>query len=163
MKSTVDAPMLPPVVKSLVVARSQADAFRLYTDEISMWWPKSKFSIGQDKVASVAIEARVGGRIFEVWQDGTEKVWGTIIAWEPPSRLIHTWHVATDPEHSSEVELRFAPLGAKRTRVTLEHRQWERMSGERAAGIRENYNNGWQAIMHEFFGGYAGLADGETP
>src|SRR5262249_38675592 len=141
---TMNAPILPPVVKSLVVARSQADTFRLYTDEISMWWPKQKFSIGQDKVRTVEIEARVGGRILGTWAAGTEKLWGTVIAWEPPSQLVHTWHVATDPEHSSEVELRFAVVGPKRTRVTLEHRQWERMSGERAAGIRENYNNGWQ-------------------
>jgi uncharacterized protein YndB with AHSA1/START domain len=156
------APLLPPVVKSLVVARSQADAFRIYTDEISMWWPKHKFSIGAENVASVALEGRVGGRIFERWHDGSEKLWGTVIAWEPPARLVYTWHVATDPEHTSEVELRFAALGANRTRVTLEHRHWERMSGERAAAVRENYDNGWQVVLYEFFGGHAGKIEGET-
>ncbi len=160
MKAT--ASLLPPVVKSLVVARSQADAFRLYTDEISMWWPKHAHSIGEAKVASVTMEGRAGGRIFERWHDGTEKDWGTIIAYEPPQRLVHTWHISTDPDHASEVELRFAPLGANRTRVTLEHRHWERMSGERAGVVRGNYDNGWEAVFLEGFGKHAGKVEGEN-
>lgn len=65
MKPASHTALLPPVVKSLVVARSQADAFRLYTDEISMWWPKHLHSLGETKVASVVLEQRSGGRIFE--------------------------------------------------------------------------------------------------
>lgn len=159
MKTANEASLLPPVVKSLVIARSQADAFRIYTDEISMWWPKHTHSIGGDKVAGVTIEGRNGGRIFERWSDGAEKLWGTVIAYEPPERLVHTWHVSTDPEHSSEVELRFVALGPNRTRVTLEHRHWERMSGERAATVRGNYDNGWQSIIHDAFGKHAGKAE----
>ena len=71
--------LLPPVVKSIVVARSQADVFRL-------WWPSANYSRGKSNVATVVMEARVGGRLFERWHDGTEK-------------------------HSSEVELRFVALG----------------------------------------------------
>lgn len=159
MKS--ETALLPPVVKSLVVARSQADAFKIYTDEISMWWPKQTHSLGGDKVATVTVEPRSGGRIFERWSDGTEKLWGTVIAYEPPERLVHTWHVSTDPEHSSEVELRFVALGRARTRVTLEHRHWERMSGDRAAVVRGSYDNGWQSVLLEGFGTYAGKIEGE--
>lgn len=162
MTSAVKTSLLPPVVKTLVVARSQSDAFRLYVDEITTWWPKQSHSIGAEKVASVTIEGRSGGRIFERWSDGTEKLWGTVIAFDPPNRLVHTWHVATDPEHTSEVELRFAALGANRTRVTLEHRHWERMSGERAAMIRGNYDNGWEGVFVEGFGKHAGKIEGET-
>lgn len=151
--------LLPPVVKSLVVARSQADAFRLYTAELAQWWPTATHSLGQAKVADVIVEQKTGGRIFERWHDGSEKLWGTIIDWEPPHRFVHTWHVSTDPEHSSEVELRFVALGAERTRVTLEHRHWERMSGERAAAVRENYNNGWEIVLRDRYGNHAGLAD----
>ena len=100
------------------------------------------------------------GAFFERWSDGTEKPWGTVIAYDPPQRLVHTWHVSTDPEHTSEVELRFVALGANRTRVTLEHRHWERMSGERAAIVRGNYDNGWQTIIHDAFGKHAGKIEG---
>jgi uncharacterized protein YndB with AHSA1/START domain len=160
MKSTATPSLLSPVVKSLVVARSQADAFRIYTEEISMWWPTNKFSIGgEGKVAGVTMEGRTGGRIFERWNDGSEKLWGTIITYEPPERLVHTWHVSTDPEHTSEIELRFVALGASRTRVTLEHRHWERMSGERAAAVRENYNSGWEIVFRERYGACAGIVE----
>ena len=80
---------------------------------------------------------------------------------EAPHRVVHTWHVSTDPDHSSEVEVRFAAMGAHRTRVTLEHRHWERMSGERAAVVRGNYDNGWEGVFVKGFGAYAGI-EGEA-
>jgi hypothetical protein len=107
-------------------------------------------------VAGVFVEGETGGRIFERWQDGTEKRWGMILVWEPPRRLVHTWHVSTDPDHASEVELRFEPLGASRTRVTLEHRHWERMAGEQAQNMRDGYDNGWNMVFVERFGAHAG-------
>jgi len=161
MTSASQAALLPPVVKSLVVARSQAEAFRIYVDEISMWWPAQPHSIGQAQVAGVTLEPRAGGRIFERWHDGSEKLWGTVIAFEPPVRLVHSWHVGSDPDQASEVELRFVAIGAKRTRVTLEHRHWERMSGERAATVRGAYDNGWEKVFRTGYGGHAGAVEGE--
>jgi uncharacterized protein YndB with AHSA1/START domain len=154
-------PLLPPVVKTLVVARAQADAFRLYTAEIAKWWPAATHSLGQAKVAEVVLEPRAGGRLFERWHDGTENLWGTILVWEPPHRLVHSWHVATDREHASEVELRFGALGSQRTRVTLEHRHWERMSGERAPAVRESYEGGWEIVLRQRYGAHAGIAEDE--
>lgn len=162
MTAATSPTLIPPVVKSIVVARTQADAFRLYTQDLGRWWPSHTHSLGEDKVATVIMEARVGGRIFERWHDGTEKLWGTVLAWEAPNRVVHTWHVSTDPDRASEVELRFAPLGASRTRVTLEHRHWEQMMGPAAQGARDGYNQGWEGVFVKRFGEYAGLADGEA-
>lgn len=150
--------LIPPVVKSIIVARSADDAFRLYTQDMGKWWPKPTHSLGKDKVEDVVIEGRVGGRIYERWQDGTEQAWGTVLAWEAPRRIVHTWHVSTDPAHSSEVELRFMPIGANRTRVTLEHRHWERMAVPSARDMRESYNQGWEGVFIERFGNFAGIA-----
>lgn len=154
------AALLPPVVKSIVVARAQDEAFRLYTQDLAKWWPTQSHSLGGDKVATVAIEGRVGGRVFERWHDGTERLWGTVLAWEAPRRLVHTWHVSTDPEHASEVELRFVALGASRTRVTLEHRNWERMAGAQATKVRDGYNSGWEGVFVEHYGAFAGRIEG---
>ena len=150
---------IPPVVKSIVVARSTADAFRLYSEEFGKWWPRATHSRGGEKVANVVMECRLGGRVFEHWSDGTEKLWGSVTVWEPPVRLVHTWHVSTDPDHSSEVELRFQALGPARTRVTLEHRHWERMSGEKASEVRGNYNSGWERVFVALFGEHAGKVE----
>jgi hypothetical protein len=150
---------LPPVVKSIVVARSAEDAFDLYTRDIGKWWPTGTHSLGQAQVADVQIEPRVGGRIFERWKDGTEKLWGTITVWEKAKRLVHSWHVSTDPDHASEVEVRFAALEPQRTRVTLEHRHWERMAGEQAKEMRDGYDNGWNGVFVERFGAIAGKVE----
>jgi len=156
----MNAPLkIPPVVKSLVVARSAEDAFRLYTQDFGKWWPTATHSLGREKVAGVFVETRAGGRIFERWQDGTEKLWGTILVWEPPRRLMHTWHVSTDPERASEVEVQFEALSATRTRVTLEHRHWERMAGEQAKDMRNGYDSGWNIVFTERFGGFCGLRE----
>ena len=150
---------LPPVVKSIVVARSVEDAFELYTRDIGKWWPTGTHSLGQAEVASVLMEPCTGGRIFERWKDGTEKLWGTISVWEKGQRVVHSWHVSTDPDHASEVEVRFAALGGNRTRVTLEHRNWEHMSGERAQATRDSYDNGWNGVFVERFGKFAGKVE----
>lgn len=76
-----------------------------------------------------------------------------------PQRVVHTWHVSTDPDHASEVELRFVALGPSRTRVTLEHRHWERMSGEQAQAVRDGYNQEWEGVFMEKFGQFAGKAE----
>jgi Activator of Hsp90 ATPase homolog 1-like protein len=150
---------LPPVVKSIVVARGADDAFEIYTRDIGKWWPTGTHSIGRAEVANVLIEPRIGGRIFERWKDGTEKLWGTISVWEKGQRLVHSWHVSTDPDHASEVEVQFAALGGNRTRVTLEHRNWERMSGEQAQETRNSYDNGWNGVFIERFGNFTGKVD----
>jgi hypothetical protein len=151
---------VPPVVKTLVVARRVDDAFALYTREFGTWWPRATHSLGQEKVADILLECREGGRIFERWADGTEKLWGTVSVFDPPRRIVHTWHVSTDPAHASEVELRFDPVGANRTRVTLEHRHWERMSGAQAQETRDNYDKGWEGVLLGSFGAHAGRVEG---
>ena len=54
-----------------------------------------------------------------------------MLAFEPPDRLVFSWDIGPtwqlqDPEHSSEVELRFVADGPDHTRVELEHRHLDR-------------------------------------
>ena len=152
----MNVPFIPPVVKTIVVARAQEDAFRLYTQEFGKWWPHATHSLGGDKVAAVTMEGRKGGRIFERWADGTEQLWGTVVAWEPPRRVVHSWHVGGPPEPASEVEIRFEMVAPSRTRVVLEHRKWEKL-GDKGREMREGYNNGWESVFIERFGNHAGI------
>jgi hypothetical protein len=64
MSSVVE---LSPVVKTIDVRRSAADAFRLFTAEMTGWWPLKTHSRARDADGEVTervdVEPRVGGRV----------------------------------------------------------------------------------------------------
>ena len=74
--------------------------------------------------------------------------------WEPPTRLVLTWQINgrwqfdPDPEHASEIEVRFRADGREQTIVDLEHRLIDRLSDGQAvrATISEG-GGGWGAIL----------------
>jgi uncharacterized protein YndB with AHSA1/START domain len=157
--STQAAP-IPAVRRSVVVKRSVEDAFRIFTDGIASWWPLDTHSIARDREGVVAetvvLEGREGGRLFERMSDGTDGYWGTITAWDPPRRLVVSWHVNPDAPAPTEIEVRFAPEDDG-TRVDLEHRGWERLGAE-GPSTRDNYQRGWEGPLASF----AAFADGSS-
>ena len=139
------APALAPLVKTITVRRTPAEAFEIFTAGLARWWPLDRFSIHQADTATCAIEPRLGGRIFETAKNGEEATWGTILAWEPPGRFVTTWHPGQPADTAQEVELRFEPVDGG-TRVTLEHRGWAGL-GARAGETRRNYDGGWATVF----------------
>ena len=150
-----------PVRKSVVVRRSRAEVFALFTDRLDTWWLLGTHSIAADtfegRVTAEAIvfEKHPGGRVLERMSDGTEAPWGTILAWEPPARFVMSWKPTLEDGPSTEVELRFTSLNAARTRIDLEHRGWELLGpgDPRRAG----YDDGWGQLF-ELFATVAGTA-----
>jgi uncharacterized protein YndB with AHSA1/START domain len=105
----------------------------------------------------MVFEPRVGGGIYDRGVDGSECRWARVLAYEPPIRVVFSWdidldwEIETDPDKTSEVEVRFTPDGPDRTRVELEHRNldrhgagWERMRD--AVGSP----GGWRAGLQRF-------------
>ena len=152
---------LAPVVKSIDIKRSAADAFRIFTDEISTWWPLETHSRARsaegERAVRVTIEPRVGGRVYEALSDGRELDWGEVFAFEPGVRFAMQWRMGRPAEQATDVEVRFEPLSAHTCRVTLTHANWERM-GEEGVKLRDAYNGGWVSVFEQGFGGRAGLA-----
>lgn len=144
---------IEPIRKSLELNCSAKTAFAFYTENLGAWWPLKTHSIGGEKAVSVAMECEEGGRLYETHEDGTEKLWGRIIYWEPGRRLVHSWHLSRGHEKATEVELRFTDIGNGRCRVELEHRNWEAW-GEEGPGLRDQYNDGWSLVFSEKFGGF---------
>jgi uncharacterized protein YndB with AHSA1/START domain len=60
---------------------------------------------------------------------------GSVLAWEPPSRLVLSWDINADwqydPALKTELEVRFIPEGQDTTRVELEHRHLDRYGARR--------------------------------
>jgi uncharacterized protein YndB with AHSA1/START domain len=99
------------------------------------------------------IEPRTGGRWYERGVDGSECDWGEVLAYDPPHRLMLSWHLNgewaydPDPARASEIEVTFTPEGDG-TRVQLEHRGFER-HGATAAALREGVSGdgGWNGLL----------------
>lgn len=139
---------IEPIKKSVTVARGIDDAFKLFTEGLASWWPFEGHSIGEERVKDVVFEPRAGGRVAEIWDDGSEHFWAEILAYEAPSRFVLAWKPNPDRPAPTEVEVRFVAEG-DRTRVELEHRAWERL-GDQGPDLRANYDGGWLATLGRF-------------
>ncbi len=145
-----------PIRKTLRVRVPREKAFRVFAEGMGSWWIKSHSLLGSVAQADVLIEPRSGGRWFERGEDGSEKNWGRVLAWEPPGRLLLAWQLnadwAYDPDFETAVEVTFSEDG-EYTIVEFEHRDLERY-GERAAEIRGGYESGmdggWEELLARF-------------
>ncbi|HEX3202327.1 MAG TPA: SRPBCC family protein [Actinomycetes bacterium] len=142
---------IQPVVVAIDVRRGIEEAFRVFTTEIGAWWPVAAHSVEPDRVETVVLEGRVGGRLYERWHDGGEVDWGRVLAWEPPARLVLSWSPTLERRPPTEVEVRFLAVEPDHTRVELEHRGWERL-GDLAAQARSSYEGGWPGVLDAFAG-----------
>ncbi|MBV8300580.1 MAG: SRPBCC family protein [Candidatus Dormibacteraeota bacterium] len=117
------------VLASVVVDASIDIAFSVFTEDIGSWWPDEHHLA---PTQSMVFEPRVGGKIYDRLKDGGECRWSTVLAYEPPTRVVFSWAVSpqwqieTDPDRASEVEVHFIAEGDNRTRVELEHRKIDR-------------------------------------
>ncbi len=142
------------VHKSIYVAASPARAFVVFTEQLGTWWPLASHKIGKAPAIDARIEPRVGGRWYEVGDDGVECVWGHVRAWEPPGRVLLSWELSADFAHDAtvqtEVEVRFVAEG-NGTRVELEHRLLETY-GARAEEMRGVFDSegGWTGMLGKF-------------
>jgi len=144
---------IAPVRKSIRVNANQARAFDVFTSGLGRWWPRDH-GIGKLPLQAAVMETRLGGRWYELAQDGTETNVGKIIVWEPPKRFVMTWDINSrwkpDTAVSSEVEVRFIADGANATRVELEHRKFEQMGAEAGESMRKDVDGGWPRLLERF-------------
>ena len=126
--------------KTVLVDFTPEEAFELFTARVSSWWPVRTHSYGGEDVTDVVIEPHVGGRVYEVTAAG-EQDWASVLAWEPPGRLLLDWQIGE--ARGTEVEVTFEPEGPG-SRVVLEHR------GFAGDTPRDNYSSGWDVVLAPF-------------
>jgi uncharacterized protein YndB with AHSA1/START domain len=143
---------IAPVRKSVVVDASPPQAFAVFTSGINRWWPKSH-GIGATPITASVIEPFVGGRWYTRHEDGTDVVIGHVRVWQPAERLVISWEVSAEwkpdprPAVSSEVDVRFTAEPSGRTRVDLEHRNFERMGAAAGEKMRKDVDGGWPHLL----------------
>ncbi|MGH3763181.1 SRPBCC family protein [Actinophytocola sp.] len=139
------------VDKTVTVRAGRERAFTVFTERFHSWWPGHH--IGGAELADVIIEPREGGRWYEHGVDGSECDWGRVLAWEPPARLVLSWHLRADfsyepdPAKASEIEVRFVAEAPDRTRVEFSHHHIERHDDP--DGVVEGVDSpgGWTSIL----------------
>ena len=130
---------VPVVRKQVVVNAPVEQAFTVFTERFGDFKPP-EHNLLAAAIAETVFEPHAGGHIYDRAIDGSECRWARILAYEPPVRVVFSWdigpqwQVETDPELTSEVEVRFVAEGPDRTRVELEHRHLDR------------HGHGWQSV-----------------
>ena len=123
------------VRKVMNVQAPPAVAWRVFTEQMGTWWPLAVYKIGKADAVDAIIEPRVGGRWYERGDDGSTCDWGSVLSWEPPSRLVLSWDINADwqydPDLKTEIEVHFVAVGNDATRVELEHRKLDRYGSRR--------------------------------
>jgi uncharacterized protein YndB with AHSA1/START domain len=153
------------VRKTISVQAPQDIAWRVFTQKMGTWWPLAFYKIGGAKAVDAVIEPHVGGRWYERGDDGSTCQWGSVLEWDPPSRIVLSWDVNADwkydPALNTEIEVRFIVDGANRTRVELEHRRLDRY-GARRDEMRRIYDRegDWGKLL-EAFAGVAATSTGD--
>lgn len=144
-------------VRQQIVVEAEVDrAFRVFTEQMDKIKPREHNMLGVD-IAETVFEPRAGGRIFDRGTDGSECEWASVLAYEPPDRVVFSWNVSphwqveTDPARRSEVEVRFIAEGPERTRVELEHRHLDR-HGDGWEGLRDGVAapDGWPLYLQRY-------------
>jgi len=136
------------VEKSVNVSVPIECAFRVFTEEIATWWPLHTHAVDTEQSDTVVLEGRVGGRLYERTPSGEEHLWGTVTAWEPPLRIVYSWHPGRGEETAQEVEIVFSPEG-EGARVDVRHYGWEKLGGRLDETVA-SYDEGWDKVLGEY-------------
>ena len=144
------------VSASITVEAPVERAFSVFTSDISSWWPP-EHHILQAELAGMVFEPRAGGHVYDRGVDGSECRWARVLVYEPPSRVVISWDISlqwqieSDPQKTSEIEIRFLAEEPGRTRVELEHRHLDR-HGEGWEQMRDAVGSpdGWAVGLERF-------------
>ena len=145
-----------PVKQSIVVEAPIERAFKVFTEDFGSFKPR-EHNLLAVPIAETVFEPRVGGNIYDRGIDGSECRWARVLAFEPPHRVLLSWDISprwqieTDPDRTSEWEVRFIAETPNRTRLELEHRHLER-HGDGWEGVREGVegDQGWPLYLRRF-------------
>lgn len=140
--------VIEAVRKTVTVDCVVEEAFRVFTAEAESWWPKQDHSIYKSEGQEIVFEGREGGEVYELSRTGEKGHWATVVAWEPPHRIVLAWNILERDPVATEVEVRFLAEGES-TRVELEHRGWEAL-GEGAPEKHDSYDSGWGHVLGRY-------------
>jgi uncharacterized protein YndB with AHSA1/START domain len=144
------------VRRQIVVQAPVEQAFAVFTERFGDVKPP-EHNMLRVPIAETVFEPKVGGHIYDRGTDGSECRWARILAFDPPQRVVFSWHISpqwtveTEPDNTSEVEGTFIAETPERTRVELEHRHIERHGpGWPAVSDGVAHDEGWPLYLQRY-------------
>ena len=144
------------VRRHVLVKAPISEAFKVFTERFGDFKPR-EHNLLKAAIAETVFEPRVGGNIYDRGVDGSECRWARILVFDPPDRVVFSWDISprwqieTNPDLTSEVEVRFFAETSERTRVELEHRNLHR-HGAGWEFVRDGVDNegGWPLYLQRY-------------
>ena len=115
-------------------------AFAVFTEEIDAWYQRGPHNFADPaRAVGIRFEPFVGGRLIEVYDrdTGEGRTMARIEVWDPGKRLVFV------DNRETEADVTFEPSGGG-TRVTLEHRGFERLAPQEA---EQHARFGWRLVF----------------
>src|SRR5260370_9225979 len=140
------------VSATVEVAVNPSTAFAIFTEESGRWWRPGPINWNDSRRAvGMRFEPGVGGCWIEVRDEVTGEGFecGRILVWEAGARLVFLYRDAGHEIDDTEVEVRFEAIDGG-TKVTLEHRGWDKVLLDIVARKREIKRWGWANILGWF-------------
>jgi uncharacterized protein YndB with AHSA1/START domain len=139
---------IEPIKKEILVETTQERAFKVFTEKMDSWWPRTHH-VGGCAMTELVLEPGANGRWFSKHEDGSEINVGQVLTWDPFALLVLAWQIngdyKYDPGLITEVEVQFIPEGPAKTRVKFEHKNLDRLGGGKAI---ESMDEGWGLILN---------------
>jgi Activator of Hsp90 ATPase homolog 1-like protein len=132
-----------PITLELRLACTPEHAFAVYTERIGEWWD-GRYTANAETLEDVIIGPHVGGRVYATHSDLGRHDWGEVTVWDPGRRLTHSFTLAQDAGHPSEVRVDFAPDGGG-CAVSFAHGGWTPDN----AAHRQKFGD-WAILLERF-------------
>ena len=78
---------LTSIKKEFTVAAGQETAFKVFTEKMDLWWPRTHH-IGSAEMTEMVLEPRANGRWYSKHTDGSEADNGYVITYQPYDLLV---------------------------------------------------------------------------
>lgn len=138
---------LNSIDKELTVEASQETAFKVFTEKMDCWWPRTHHT-GKTPMTELVLEPGVNGRWYSRHEDGSEADVGHVLTWNPYELLVLNWQLGGNflhnPDLVTEVEVQFIPAGPSTTKIKFTHKNLDRLGDGKTV---ESMDRGWGYIM----------------
>ena len=133
-----------------------SDAFDLFINKITLWWP-SEYTWSKDALVELTVDPIPNGLCSEIGPNGFRCDWGTVMEITNNRRFSFKWQITAsrvpepNPDKASEVYVLFSEIGSTGTQVQLAHKKF----GNHGEGY-ERYRDamasasGWPYLLSSF-------------